>query len=79
MINDLEPNAPSHGDPRNRGNEVIQASIAISLKRIADAMRPDHLGLAEWIAREYENQNVSHVDFRVEVKRRADSILGDAR
>ena len=78
-MTDLEPNAPSHGDPRNPVNGLFQDSIAISLKRMADALTLDSLGLAEWIAKEYENQNVSHVDFRVEAKRRADRILGDAR
>lgn len=78
-MTDLEPNAPSHGDPRNPANELFQASIAVSLKRIADAMTLDSLGLVEWVSREYENQNISHVDFRVEAKRRADRILGDAR
>jgi hypothetical protein len=51
--------------------------IAISLKRIADAMCADHLGLAEWITAHYENQDIGHVDFRVECKRRAAAILGD--
>lgn len=74
---DLEPNAPMHGDPRNPANELVQISIAISLKRIADAMTRDTLGLADWITREYANQDLNHVDFRVESKRRADAILGD--
>lgn len=77
MTDEFEPDAPLHGDPRNRPHELFQASIAISLKRIADAMCADHLGLAEWIAAHYENQNVGHVDFRVECKRRADAILGN--
>lgn len=77
MIDELEPTARIGGaDPRNPPNEIVQVSIAISLKRIADAMVRDNLGLAEWIAREYENQNIGHVDFRTEAKRRADSILG---
>lgn len=38
MIADPEPNAPSHADPRNPANELYQASIAISLRRIADTL-----------------------------------------
>jgi hypothetical protein len=79
MIDELEPLSRTGGaDPRNPPNEIVQVSIAISLKRIADAISRDNLGLAEWISREYANQDLSHVDFRVEGKRRADKILGDA-
>ena len=78
MIDELEPRSGICGvDPRNPPNELVQMSIAISLKRIADSMCADHLGLAEWIAAHYENQDIGHVDFRVECKRRAGAILGD--
>jgi len=76
MIDELEPTARIGGaDPRNPPNEIIQLSVAISLKRIADAMMRDNFGLAEWISSAYENQNLGHIDFRVEAKRRADKIL----
>ena len=32
----------------------------------------------QWIADNYENVNLNHVDFRVEAKRRADNALSQA-
>lgn len=45
--------------------------------RFRDAA-PDLLEALEWIAANYENCNINHVDFRVEAKHRADVAIAKA-
>lgn len=42
------------------------------------AAAPDLLAFAEWISYHYDNQDMNHVDFRVEAKRLADAAIARA-
>lgn len=61
---------------------VIVALVSTIAGNHADrqviAAAPDLLAFAEWVSYHYENQDMNHVDFRVEAKRRADAALAKA-
>jgi hypothetical protein len=43
------------------------------------ASAPDLVAALEWIANNYANQEINHVDFRVEAKRLADAAISKSR
>lgn len=58
-------------------------SVCVSATRLPDgqliAAAPELLEAAEWAADNYENININHVDYRVEVKRRMDAAIAKAK
>lgn len=61
-------------DPDTIGVTALGAAHVV-MRRLAV---PDMLAVLQWIADQYENQNLNHVDFRVEAKRRADEAIAKA-
>lgn len=66
--------APSHAIACTAGYEPDNEANA----RLITAA-PELLEAAKWAADNYENININHVDYRVEVKRRMDDAIAKAR
>ena len=73
------------GDERDYGGIVlgddgvtVVAQCVAARDMLLIAAAPEMLEALEWIAANYENVHINHVDFRVEAKHRADAAIAKA-